>query len=585
MNRIESIMKPLTWFMALLVVAVVAGCSSGSSSSAALSSAKAITAYSLAGTTGTINESAKTITVAKPFGTDVTALVATFTTTGSGVTVGTSVQNSGTTPKNFSSPVVYTVTAADGTTINYTVTVTVASASAKAIAAYSIAGVAATVDETTRTIALTLPSGTNVTAQKATFTTTGVSVNVGAAVQQSTVTANDFSSPVAYTVTAGDASTATYTVTVTVTSSTATTVLPGAGTSPTAISSSPTNGDINVPTSTNSTIAAVNNTVTGKLVTATFSEKMMSGTVTPVGVFTLRDDTAASGVSGTVTMNTAGTVATFTPSAALTPAHIYTATISTAAHTFAADAAISKTVAWSFTTGSVAATGQAPVDLLSVLANNFVILAQVNGITDVPTSAITGNIGVSSTAGGTAIGVPCAEMTGTIYSPDAGGPSCATIDATLLTTAVSDMGTASVEAAGRTQLVPVTGLGAGDISGMTLTPGVYTWSTFVLINSGAPSGDATGVTLDCKGDSNAVFIFQSSQYLTLGSGAKVNLIGSCQAKNIFWSLSTDATLSSTSVFNGTILTATQVVMQSGAALHGRALAHTWVTLISNTVGQ
>lgn len=585
MNRIESIMKPLTWFMALLVVAVAAGCSSGSSSSAAVSSAKAITAYSLAGATGTINETTKNIAVTLPSGTNVTTLKATFTTTGAGVTVGTTAQVSATTTNDFSSPVAYIVTAGDATKTTYTVTVTVASASAKAITAYSIGGVAAAVDETAKTITLTLPSGTNVTALKATFTSTGASVKVGTTAQQSAVTANDFSSPVAYIVTAGDTTTATYTVTVTVASSTAITVLPGAGTSPTAINSSPTNGDINVPTSTNSTIAAVNNTVTGKLVTATFSEKMVVGTVTPVGVFTLRDDTAASGVSGTVTMNAANTVATFTPSAALTPAHIYTATITTAAHTFAANASISKTVAWSFTTKTVAATGQAPVDLLSVLANNFVILAEVNGISDVPTSAITGNIGVSSTAGGTAIGVPCAEMTGTIYSPDAGGPACATIDATLLTTAVSDMGTASVEAAGRTQLVPVTGLGGGDISGMTLTPGVYTWSTFVLVNAGAPSGDATGVTLDCQGDSNAVFIFQSSQFLTLGSGAKVNLIGSCQPKNIFWSLATDATLSSTSVFNGTILTATQVVMQSGAALHGRALAHTWVTLINNAVGQ
>ena len=129
MNRIESIMKPLTWFMALLVVAVAAGCSSGSGSgsSAAVSSAAAITAYSLAGTTGIINESAKTITVAKPSGTDVTALKATFTTTGASVKVGTPAmtQMSGTTPNDFTMSKVYTVTAADGTTVTYTVTVTV----------------------------------------------------------------------------------------------------------------------------------------------------------------------------------------------------------------------------------------------------------------------------------------------------------------------------------------------------------------------------------------------------------------------------------------------------------------------------
>ena len=504
MNRIEGITKPLLWFMAILLAAFVAGCGGSSGTS---SSAKAITAYSLAWS-------------AAPAGT-------------AGVITGSA------------SP-------------------------------YSIV--------------VTVPSGTVITplAAIATFTTSDSNVvrvgGVSGVVQASTITSNNFSaSPVAYTVIAADSSTAIYNVTVKVAGALPASVLPGAGTNPTVLSSSPSDGDIFVPTRSNSTVATVNNIKTGKLVTATFSEAMSAGTVATA--FTLYDNTAASGVSGAVTMSAANKIAIFTPGADLTPAHNYTATITTAAHVAAVgNAPISNTVAWSFRTNASALTGEEPVDLLSVLANNFVILAQVNGITDTATSAITGNIGVSSTAGGTAIGVPCGEMTGLIYSPDAGGPACAIIDATLLTAAVSDMGTASVEAAGRTQLVPVTGLGAGDISGMTLTPGIYTWSTQLLINTGASIGDATGVTLDCQGNSSAVFIFQSSKFLTVGSAAHVNLINGCQAKNIFWSLATDATLSSTSVFNGTILTATQVVMQSGAALHGRALAHTWVTLISNSVG-
>jgi YVTN family beta-propeller protein len=94
----------------------------------ALSPAKAITAFSLNGVVGTINEAAKTIAVTMPFGTDVTALVATFTTTGNSVKVGSTVQISGATANNFSSSVIYTVTAADATTQDYTVTVTVSSA-------------------------------------------------------------------------------------------------------------------------------------------------------------------------------------------------------------------------------------------------------------------------------------------------------------------------------------------------------------------------------------------------------------------------------------------------------------------------
>jgi len=191
----------------------------------ASSSAKAITAYSFAGYTGavgTINETAKTIAVTVPFGTPLTALVATFTTTGAVVNVGTTVQTSLSTPNNFTSPVAYIVTAGDASTATYTVTVTIASNSAKAITAYSFAGytgAGGTINETAKTIAVTVPYGTPLTALVATFTTTGTGVKVGTTVQTSTATPNDFTSPVVYTVTAGDASTVNYTVTVTVSQS------------------------------------------------------------------------------------------------------------------------------------------------------------------------------------------------------------------------------------------------------------------------------------------------------------------------------------------------------------------------------
>jgi hypothetical protein len=93
----------------------------------ALNSAKAITAYSLAGVNGTITGTA--ISVTMPFGTNVTALVATFSSTGAGVpTIGGVNQVSATTPNNFTTSKAYLVTAADGTTATYTVTATVAAA-------------------------------------------------------------------------------------------------------------------------------------------------------------------------------------------------------------------------------------------------------------------------------------------------------------------------------------------------------------------------------------------------------------------------------------------------------------------------
>ncbi len=103
----------------------------------AASSAKAITAFSFADlnpvVTGTINGTAISATV--PYGTPVTALVATFTTTGSSVAVGATTQVSGITPNNFTNPETYTVTAADTTQQTYTITVIIATATSHTITA------------------------------------------------------------------------------------------------------------------------------------------------------------------------------------------------------------------------------------------------------------------------------------------------------------------------------------------------------------------------------------------------------------------------------------------------------------------
>ncbi|MDP2974969.1 MAG: ice-binding family protein, partial [Anaerolineales bacterium] len=139
-------------------------------------------------------------------------------------------------------------------------------------------------------------------------------------------------------------------------------------------------------------------------------------------------------------------------------------------------------------------TGQAPVDLRS--AGSFVILSK-SGITNVPASAITGDVGTSPITGAAITGLDCVEVTGTIYTVNAAGPACRVENPVLLTAAVSDMETAYTDAAGRT-LPDFTELGAGNIDGMTLAPGLYKWGTGLLI--------PTGVTL--KGGANDVWIFQ-----------------------------------------------------------------------------
>lgn len=185
------------------------------------SNLKSITVYSLNGVTGVIT--GQNISVTMPYGTDLTALVATFTTTGTSVTVNGVMQTSKTTPNDFTSPVVYTVTAADGTTYTYAVTVTIASSSAKAITAFSLPSLNGPVNAliSGQSISVTMPYGTDLKALVATFTTTGTSVTVSGLIQISETTPNNFTAPIIYTVTAADGTTDTYTVTVTVASSSA----------------------------------------------------------------------------------------------------------------------------------------------------------------------------------------------------------------------------------------------------------------------------------------------------------------------------------------------------------------------------
>jgi len=135
MNIFNRISKPLTWFTALLLVAGLAGCGGGNNAAAPASSGKAITNFAFVGHAGApviIDQAptVKTIALTLPFGTNVTALVATYTTTGVSVKVGAALQTSSTTANNFASPVTYTVTAADGSTATYVVTVNMLAAAA-----------------------------------------------------------------------------------------------------------------------------------------------------------------------------------------------------------------------------------------------------------------------------------------------------------------------------------------------------------------------------------------------------------------------------------------------------------------------
>ena len=204
-------------------------------------------------------------------------------------------------------------------------------------------------------------------------------------------------------------------------------------------------------------------------------------------------------------------------------------------------------------------------------AANYAILSK-SGITNVYPSVITGNIG-SSPITGAAIHLTCPEVLGSIFSVDAAGPlPCRVTNASGLTTAVGDMQTAYTDAAGRSN-PNFLNLGAGNIGGLTLSGGLYKWTSPVTIQS--------DITL--SGNATKIWIFQVSGTLNVSPAVQIHLTGGALAKNIFWQVSEGVTLGTTSHFEGTILGSTLIAMNTGASINGRLLAQTAATLQSNTV--
>ena len=302
-------------------------------------------------------------------------------------------------------------------------------------------------------------------------------------------------------------------------------------------------------------------------VSINFSEAMNPSTLT--SSFTLKQGTTA--VPGTVTST--GSTATFTPTNVLSASTVYTATITTGAKDLAGNA-LAANIEWSFTT-SAALANLTAVDLGT--AANFAILAKTK-ISTTGTTHITGNIGISPAAAtfitGFALILPAGGafstsslVTGNIYAPAYASPTPAN-----MTTAISNMETAYTNAAGRT-LPDFTELYAGNIGGKTLVPGLYKWSSTVLVPS----------SITISGSETDVWIFQISKDLTVSNAVNVTLNGGALAKNIFWQVAGIATLGTTSHFEGNILCKTGITFKTGASMNGRALAQTAVVLDANAV--
>ncbi len=207
---------------------------------------------------------------------------------------------------------------------------------------------------------------------------------------------------------------------------------------------------------------------------------------------------------------------------------------------------------------------QEPVPLGSCF--EFAILAS-SEITNIPTSTIVGDVGLTPDSGGNISGFAmpaiCPEVTGTIYTVDVAGPACSVMDPTLLLDAKSDAEIAFIDARAAARGTPISI--SGNLDGLTLYPGLYESGSSLEISPGGI------LYLDALGDENAVFIIRSATSITTESTSQVVLAGDAKASNVFWTAGSTVTLGTNSIMKGTLIAGTSISLLTGASLEGRAL--------------
>jgi hypothetical protein len=197
-------------------------------------------------------------------------------------------------------------------------------------------------------------------------------------------------------------------------------------------------------------------------------------------------------------------------------------------------------------------------------AQNFTVLGG-STVTNTGPTVVSGNLGVSP--GSSVTGFPPGIVIGTIHAADA-----------VSAQAQSDLTIAYNTAAGLPCNTDLTGQ---DLGGLTLTPGVYCFST---------SAQLTGtLTLDMQGNPNAFFLFKIGSTLTTASASSVVVInggGATCVTNLFWQVGSSATLGTGSSFMGNILALTSITLTTAAGVNGRTLARNGaVTLDTNSVAR
>jgi len=205
------------------------------------------------------------------------------------------------------------------------------------------------------------------------------------------------------------------------------------------------------------------------------------------------------------------------------------------------------------------------------MADSFAVLA-ATAITNVPTSAISGDVGLSPAAGSNYAGLGLADIvTGTIYAVDDTGPPGSVVDPVLLTTAKGDLVTAYDALA--SQGCDITYPGVHDLVGETLVPGVYCADAFEL----------SGI-LTLNGADTDVWVFKSAATLITSGTANVILTSGEEPCYVWWQVTSSATLGTNTSLAGNILALTSISLATGANLDGRALArNAAVTMDQNTI--
>jgi Ice-binding-like len=193
------------------------------------------------------------------------------------------------------------------------------------------------------------------------------------------------------------------------------------------------------------------------------------------------------------------------------------------------------------------------------VAGTFAVLASTT-ITNTGPSWITGQIALS----------PGTSVTG--FPPGTSGHPDLANGAALQ--AMTDLTTAYINAAGATPFVALT----GNLGGRTLIPGTYQYSS---------SAGLTGtLTLDGRGSTTAIWLFQIGSTLTTASSSRVSLINGAQPCDVFWQVGSSATIGASTTFVGNVMALNSISMLTGATLAGRALArHGAVTLDTNRIIQ